>query len=137
MVPISDNDAVIVVEEIIGGGKNWLSNPRPARHLSRETSPRPARFRLPYLFQLPVVPRFSVDVDVVAPMKAPSLVAKVDDTGAAKSINITTDGFTADEADTHIASIQDQLGSLDNFEINGQTLNADEVDIMPQRGSYR
>ena len=54
----------------------------------------------------------------------------MDDTGAAKSINITTDGFTADEADTHLASIQDQLGSLDNFEINGQTLNADEVDIV-------
>ena len=63
-------------------------------------------------------------------MKPPSLIANVDDAGSAKSINITTDGFTADEADAYIASIEDQFGDLDNFEINGETLNADEVNII-------
>ena len=63
-------------------------------------------------------------------MKAPSLIANIDDTGSAKSINITTDGFTADEADAYIATIEEQFGDLDNFEINGETLNADEVDII-------
>ena len=29
-----------------------------------------------------------------------------------------------------MASIEDQFGDLDNFEINGETLNADEVDII-------
>jgi len=72
----------------------------------------------------------SVDVDLVAPMKAPSLVANVDDSGSAKSINITTDGFTADEADAYIATIEEQFGNLENFEINGETLSADEVDII-------
>jgi hypothetical protein len=70
-----------------------------------------------------------VDVDLVAPMKAPSLITSVDETGSAKSINITTDGFTADEADAYISTIEEQFGNLDNFEINGETLNADEVVI--------
>jgi hypothetical protein len=72
----------------------------------------------------------SVDVDLVAPMKPPSLIANVDENGSAKSINITTDGFTEDEADAYIATIEEQFGNLDNFEINGETLNADEVDII-------
>ena len=63
-------------------------------------------------------------------MKAPSLITNVDESGSAKSINVTTDGFTADEADTYIATIEEQFGNLDNFEINGETLNADEVDII-------
>ena len=65
----------------------------------------------------------------MAPMKAPSLITSVDESGSAKSINITTDGFTADEADTYIATIEEQFGNLDNFEINGETLSADEVNI--------
>ena len=78
----------------------------------------------------------SVDVDLVAPMKPPSLVANVDDSGAAKSINVISDGFTADEADTYIAGIEEQFGNLDNFEINGQTLSADEVDVITNAVSY-
>lgn len=127
---ISDDDAVIVVEEAIGGGKKLVVKSKTGEAFVpgdvASASAVPVAVSIPTASGAAV----SVDVDVVAPMKAPSLVAKVDDTGAAKSINITTDGFTADEADTHIASIQDQLGSLDNFEINGQTLNADEVDIV-------
>ena len=57
-------------------------------------------------------------------------ILNIDDTGSAKSINITTDGFTADEADAYIATIEEQFGDLDNFEINGETLKADEVDII-------
>ena len=127
---ISDDDAVIVVEEVIGGGKKLVVKSKTGEAFVpvdvASASAVPVAVSIPTASGAAV----SVDVDVVAPMKAPSLVAKVDDTGAAKSINITTDGFTADEADTHLASIQDQLGSLDNFEINGQTLNADEVDIV-------
>ena len=41
-------------------------------------------------------------------MKPPSLIANVDDTGSAKSINITTDGFTADEADAFIELDEDK-----------------------------
>ena len=37
---------------------------------------------------------------------------------------------SAAEADTYIASIEDQFANLDNFEINGETLSADEVDII-------
>jgi len=127
---ISDDDAVIVVEEAIGGGKKLVVKSKTGEAFVpgdvASASAVPVAVSIPTASGAAV----SVDVDVVAPMKAPSLVAKVDDAGAAKSINITTDGFTADEADTHLSNIQDQLGSLDNFEINGQTLNADEVDIV-------
>jgi len=127
---ISDDDAVIVVEESIGGGKKLVVKSKTGEAFVpgdvASANSVPVAVSIPTSTGAAV----SVDVDVVAPMKAPSLVAKVDDSGAAKSINITTDGFTADEADTHIASLKDQLGTLDNFEINGQTLNADEVDIV-------
>ena len=127
---ISDDDAVIVVEEIIGGGKKLVVKSTTGEAFVpgdvASASSVPVAVSIPTASGAAV----SVDVDVVAPMKAPSLVAKVDEAGAAKSINITTDGFTEAEADTHIANLKDQLGSLDNFEINGETLNADEVDIV-------
>ncbi|MFQ3169601.1 MAG: hypothetical protein ACI8QI_002175, partial [Limisphaerales bacterium] len=72
----------------------------------------------------------SVDVDLVAPMKAPKYFpGDLDESGSAKSINIRTPGFTEAEADAYIATIEEQLGNLHNFKINGKTLNADEVDI--------
>jgi hypothetical protein len=63
-------------------------------------------------------------------MRAPSRVANVDETGSAKSISITTDGFTEDEADHYIATIAEQFGNLENWEINGETLNPEDVDII-------
>jgi hypothetical protein len=73
---------------------------------------------------------FLMDVTLVAPMRPPSLITNVDETGSAKWINITTDGFTADEADAYIDTIVEQFGNLKNWEINGETLNPDEVDII-------
>jgi len=127
---ISDDDAIIVVEEAPGGGKKLVVKSKTgAPFAAADVAGANA---VPVSVNIPTSGgnAVSVDVDLVAPMKPPSLVANVDDTGAAKSINVTSDGFTADEADTYIASIEEQFGNLDNFEINGQTLSADEVDII-------
>jgi len=126
---VSDNDAIIVVEESAGGGKKLViksktDTPFAAADVAGANAV-PVSLAVPTSGGASV----SVDVDLVAPMKAPSLIASVDETGSAKSINITTDGFTADEADAYIATIEAQFGNLDNFEINGETLNADEVVI--------
>ena len=128
-VVISDNDAIIVVEESVGGGKKLViksktDTPFAAADVAGANA-------VPVSVEIPTSGSalVSVDVDLVAPMKAPSLITSVDESGSAKSINITTDGFTADEADTYIATIEEQFGNLDNFEINGETLSADEVDI--------
>jgi len=126
---ISDNDAIIVVEESVGGGKKLViksktDTPFAAADVAGANA-------VPVSVAIPTSggALVSVDVDLVAPMKAPSLITIVDESGSAKSINITTDGFTADEADAYIATIEEQFGDLDNFEINGETLSADEVDI--------
>ena len=127
---ISDDDAIIVVEEAPGGGKKLVVKSKTgAPFAAADVAGANA---VPVAVNIPTSGgnAVSVDVDLVAPMKPPSLVANVDDTGAAKSINVTSDGFTADEADTYIASIEEQFGNLDNFEINGQTLSADEVDVI-------
>ena len=126
---VSDNDAIIVVEESAGGGKKLViksktDTPFAAADVAGANAV-PVSLAVPTSGGASV----SVDVDLVAPMKAPSLITSVDETGSAKSINITTDGFTADEADAYIATIKEQFGNLDNFEINGETLNADEVVI--------
>jgi len=128
-VVVSDNDAIIVVEESAGGGKKLViksktDTPFAAADVAGANAV-PVSLAVPTSGGASV----SVDVDLVAPMKAPSLITSVDETGSAKSINITTDGFTADEADAYIAVIEEQFGNLDNFEINGETLNADEVVI--------
>ena len=128
-VVVSDNDAIIVVEESAGGGKKLViksktDTPFAAADVAGANAV-PVSLAVPTSGGASV----SVDVDLVAPMKAPSLITSVDETGSAKSINITTDGFTADEADAYIATIEKQFGNLDNFEINGETLNADEVVI--------
>ena len=126
---ISDNDAIIVVEESVGGGKKLViksktDTPFAAADVAGANA-------VPVSVAIPTSggALVSVDVDLVAPMKAPSLITSVDESGSAKSINITTDGFTADEADAYIATIEEQFGDLDNFEINGEKLSADEVDI--------
>jgi hypothetical protein len=127
---IGDDDAIIVVEEAPGGGKKLVVKSKTgAPFAAADVAGANA---VPVAVAIPTSSgnSVSVDVDLVAPMKPPSLVANVDDTGAAKSINVISDGFTADEADTYIASIEEQFGNLDNFEINGQTLSADEVDIL-------
>jgi hypothetical protein len=127
---ISDDDAIIVVEESAGGGKKLVIKSKTgAPFAAADVAGANA---VPVSVAIPTAGgnSVSVDVDLVAPMKPPSLIANVDDTGSAKSINITTDGFTADEADAYIATIEEQFGDLDNFEINGETLNADEVDII-------
>ena len=127
---ISDDDAIIVVEEAPGGGKKLVVKSKTgAPFAAADVAGANA---VPVAVNIPTSGgnAVSVDVDLVAPMKPPSLVANVDDTGAAKSINVTSDGFTADEADTYIAGIEEQFGNLDNFEINGQTLSADEVDVI-------
>ena len=126
---ISDDDAIIVVEESAGGGKKLvIKSETGATFAAADVAGANA---VSVSVAIPTAGgTVSVDVDLVAPMKAPSLVANIDDTGSAKSINITTDGFTADEADAYIATIEEQFGDLDNFEINGETLNADEVDII-------
>ena len=127
---INDNDAIIVVEESPGGGKKLVIKSKTgAPFAAADVAGANA---VPVAVAIPTAGgnSVSVDVDLVAPMKPPSLIANVDDTGSAKSINITTDGFTEDEADAYIATIEDQFGDLNNFEINGETLNADEVDII-------
>ena len=129
-VVISDNAAIIVVEESVGGGKKLViksktDTPFAAADVAGANA-------VPVSVEIPTSggALVSVDGDLVAPMNAPSLITSVDESGSAKSITITTDGFTADEADTYIAAIEEQFGNLDNFEINGQTLSADEVDII-------
>ena len=127
---INDNDAIIVVEESPGGGKKLVIKSKTGEPFA--AADVAGANAVPVAVAIPTAGgnSVSVDVDLVAPMKPPSLIANVDDAGSAKSINITTDGFTADEADAYIASIEDQFGDLDNFEINGETLNADEVNII-------
>ena len=127
---INDNDAIIVVEEAPGGGKKLVIKSKTGEPFA--AADVAGANAVPVAVAIPTAGgnSVSVDVDLVAPMKPPSLIANVDDTGSAKSINITTDGFTEDEADAYIASIEDQFGDLKNFEINGETLNADEVDII-------
>ena len=127
---INDDDAIIVVEDAPGGGKKLvIKSSTGAPFAAADVAGANA---VPVAVSIPTSGgnSVSVDVDLVAPMNPPSLITKVDDTGAAKSINISTDGFTADEADTYLASIEEQFGNLDNFEIDGETLNADEVDII-------
>ncbi len=127
---ISDDEAIIVVEESPGGGKKLVVKSKTgAPFAAADVAGANA---VPVAVAIPTSGgnTVSVDVDLVAPMKAPSLITNVDESGSAKSINVTTDGFTADEADTYIATIEEQFGNLDNFEINGETLNADEVDII-------
>ncbi len=127
---ISDDDAIIVVEETAGGGKKLVIQSKTGESFA--PADVAGANTVPVAVAIPTSGgnSVSVDVDLLAPMKAPSLVANVDDSGSAKSINITTDGFTADEADAYIATIEEQFGNLENFEINGETLNADEVDII-------
>ena len=128
---ISDDDAIIVVEEAPGGVKKLVitsktGDPFAAADVATANA-------VPVSVAIPTAGgnSVSVDIDLVAPMKAPKyFTGDLDDSGSAKSINIMTGGFTADEADTYIATFQEQLGDLDNFEINGETLNADEVDII-------
>ena len=127
---ISDDNATIVVENVgDSGAKKLVITSTGDSFAPAEVAKANA---VPVAVSIPTAGgnSVSVDVDLVAPMKAPSLVANIDDTGSAKSINITTDGFTADEADAYIATIEEQFGDLDNFEINGETLKADEVDII-------
>ena len=127
---INDDDATIVVEEAPGGGKKLVVKSKTgAPFAAADVAGANA---VPVAVNIPTSGgnAVSVDVDLVAPMKPPSLVSNVDNTGAAKSINVISDGFTADEADTYIAGIEEQFGNLDNFEINGQTLSADEVDVI-------
>ncbi|HIL72603.1 MAG TPA: hypothetical protein EYG44_00075 [Verrucomicrobia bacterium] len=129
-VAISDDDAIITVVESPGGGKKLvITSKTGAPFAAADVAGANA---VPVAVAIPTAGgnSVSVDVDLVAPMKPPSLIANVDDTGSAKSINITTDGFTEDEADAYIATIEEQFGDLKNFEINGETLNADEVDII-------
>jgi hypothetical protein len=119
-----------VVEEAPGGGKKLVIKSKTgAPFAAADVAGANA---VPVAVAIPTAGgnSVSVDVDLVAPMKPPSLIANVDDTGSAKSINITTDGFTEDEADAYLATIEKQFGDLANFEINGETLNADEVDII-------
>ena len=127
---INDDDAIIVVEDAPGGGKKLVIKSKTGAPFA--TADVAGANAVPVAVSIPTSGgnSVSVDVDLVAPMNPPSLITKVDDTGAAKSINISTDGFTADEADTYLASIEEQFGNLDNFEIDGETLNADEVDII-------
>ena len=127
---ISDDDAIIVVEEVAGGGKKLVIQSKTGTPFA--AADVAGANAVPVAVAIPTAGgnSVSVDVDLVAPMKPPSLIANVDDTGSAKSINITTDGFTEDEADAYLATIEAQFGDLDNFEINGETLNADEVDII-------
>ncbi|GIT06025.1 MAG: hypothetical protein CM1200mP29_14360 [Verrucomicrobiota bacterium] len=70
-----------------------------------------------------------MDVDLGAPNEGTQLITLSMNPVPPSRLNITTDGFTADEADTYIATIEEQFGNLDNFEINGETLSADEVNI--------
>ncbi|HJO08808.1 MAG TPA: FecR family protein [Verrucomicrobiota bacterium] len=129
-IAISDDDAFIVVEAGDGGSKKLVVKSKTgAPFAAADVAGANA---VPVAVAIPTTGgnAVSVDVDLVAPMKAPSLITRVDEAGSAKSINVTTDGFTADEADTYIATIEEQFGNLDNFEINGETLNADEVDII-------
>ena len=126
---VSDNDAIIVVEESAGGGKKLVIKSKTDTPFAAADVAGANAVPVSLAIPTPGGASVSVDVDLVAPMKAPSLITSVDETGSAKSINITTDGFTADEADAYIATIEAQFGNLDNFEINGETLNADEVVI--------
>ena len=123
-------NAIIVVEESPGGGKKLVIKSKTGEPFA--AADVAGANAVPVAVAIPTAGgnSVSVDVDLVAPMKPPSLIANVDDTGSAKSINITTDGFTEDEADAYLATIEEQFGDLKNFEINGETLNADEVDII-------
>jgi uncharacterized protein YjbI with pentapeptide repeats len=127
---ISDDDAIIVVENAPGGGKKLVIKSKTGAPFT--AADIVGANAVPVAVSIPTEGGNSVSVNVtlVAPMKAPSLIANIDETGSAKSINITTDGFTEDEADAYLATIEDQFGDLANFEINGKTLNADEVDII-------
>ena len=127
---ISDDDAIIVVEEAPGGGKKLVVKSKTGAPFAAADVAGANAIAVAVAIPTSSGNSVSVDVDLVAPMKPPSLIANVDESGSAKSINITTDGFTADEADAYIATIEEQFGNLDNFEINGETLNADEVDII-------
>ena len=127
---IGDDDAIIVVEAVEGGGKKLVITSETGTPFAAADVAGANAVSVSVAIPTSSGNSVSVDVDLVAPMKPPSLIANVDETGSAKSINITTDGFTEDEADAYIATIEEQFGNLDNFEINGETLNADEVDII-------
>ncbi len=128
---ISDDNAIIVVEKAGDSGAKKLvitstGDPFAPAEVDKANS-------VPVVVSIPTSGgnSVSVDVDLVAPLKAPYYFpGDLDDSGSAKSIIISTDEFTKDEADTYITTIKEQLGDLDNFEINGEMLNADEVDII-------
>jgi hypothetical protein len=49
--------------------------------------------------------------------------------GRIKSIDIVTGGFTESEIEDHFDSIKAEYSKADNYEVGGNQLNADEVDI--------
>ena len=57
------------------------------------------------------------------------MTATVGTDGRIKSIDILTGGFTENEIEEHFDSIKAEYGKADNYEVGGNKLNADEVDI--------
>ena len=55
--------------------------------------------------------------------------ATVDLDGKIKSFYTLTGGFTENEIEEHFDSIKAEYGKADNYEVGGNKLNADEVDI--------
>ena len=132
---ISDNDAIIVLEQNQEGTLHLVVTAKEGGGPLLPADAIGAKV-VPVVVTLPLPRGASVDVDIslIAPQADAEITAYVDvESGTIKSIVVITDGFSADEIESHFDSINDQYRTADYYEIGGNTLNADEVDIITSK----
>jgi len=127
---ISDDDAVIVVEEAIGGGKKLVVQSKTGEAFVPDDVVSASA--VPVAVSIPTASgaKVDLDVDLVSKLEGPKVYIKTDETGV-KSIEIKSDSFTKDEADAYLEEYKNQLGDLDNFNIDGLT-SVDDLVIDAQ-----
>jgi hypothetical protein len=129
---ISDNDAIIVLEENEAGTLHLVVTPKEGGGPLLPADAIGAKV-LPVVVTLPLPRGASVDVNIslIAPQADAEITAYVDvASGTIKSLVIITDGFSVDEIEEHFDSIKAEYSKAGNYEVGGNKLNADEVDII-------
>jgi hypothetical protein len=129
---ISDNDAIIVLEQNEKGTLHLVVTAKEGGGPLLPADAIGAKV-VPVVVTLPLPRGASVDVNIslIAPRTDAEITAMVDlESGTIKSIEIISGGFTEDEIKSSIDDIKNQYGTADYHQIGGNTLNADEVDII-------
>jgi len=121
-VTISDEDAIIVIEESIDFGeqlvvKSKTGNPFIPGEVISGTS-------IPMKITVPSSSGSNIDLDIdvlTKELEGPKVYINTDETEAVKSIKIESDLFTKAEADAYLEEYKNQLGDKDNFGFGGLT----------------